>query len=79
MNLCEFKDMFGTPKKGIHSVRIYDIAIIDVILTVVCAYIISYLSGYSFGIILIILFLLSVIMHRLFCVRTTVDRLLFSN
>lgn len=65
------------PKKGIHSIRIYDIAIIDVLLTVLAAYVISYVSGYSWLIVVSLLFLLGIILHRLFHIRTTVDRWLF--
>lgn len=75
-SLCRFKNIFGEPGKGVHSYRIFNIAIVDVLLTVLAAYIISKFTHYSFIITLIVLFLLGIISHRLFCVRTTVDNLL---
>jgi len=74
----EFKDILGKPIEGLHSYRIFDIAIIDVLLTILLAFLISYFFNYNFLIVLLILFLLSIILHRLFCVRTTIDKLLFS-
>jgi len=75
--LCKYKDIFGKPGEGVHSYRIANIAIVDVILTVLAAYLISYATSSNFYIILLILFALGIILHRLFCVRTTIDKLLF--
>ena len=76
--LCEYKDILGKPNEGIHSYRIFDIAIFDVGLTVLAAFIIKYLyPDYQLIYILIILFVLGIIVHRIFCVRTTIDKLLF--
>ena len=83
MYLCKFKNIFGEVGTGLHSIRLFNIAIIDVLLTIIGAYIIShYLIIYldktwNFSIILLGLFILGIILHRLFCVRTTIDRLLF--
>ena len=74
----EFKDILGKPGEGLHSYRLFDIAIIDVLLTILLAFLISYIFNFSFLIVLLILFLLGMILHRLFCVRTTIDKLLFS-
>lgn len=76
--LCKYKDIFGKVGQGVHSYRIFNIAIVDVLLTLLGAFIIHLLlPKYSFLYILIILFVLGIILHRLFCVRTTVDKLLF--
>ena len=76
-SLCPYKNALGIPGKGIHSYRIFNIAIMDVLMTVIGALVISYLSGWNFGWTLLGLFLLGIILHRLFCVRTTIDKLLF--
>jgi hypothetical protein len=77
--LCEYKDLFGKVGQGVHSYRIFDIAIVDVLLTILGAFIIHlFLPKYSFLYILILLFITGIILHRLFCVRTTIDKLLFS-
>lgn len=77
MNLCIYKDILGEVNKGVHSYRLYDIAIIDVIMTLIFSYIINIITTINLYKIIIILFILGIIMHRLFCVRTTIDKLLF--
>ena len=75
---CPYKNIFGEVNKGIHSFRFLNVAVVDVLLTIVGAYLVSKLfQVYSFRNTAIILFLLGIILHRLFCVRTTIDKLLF--
>lgn len=75
---CKYKNIFGKEKKGIHSYRFLDIAIVDVIMTIFAAYILhTFIPKINFFIILVSLFLLGIVMHRLFCVRTTIDKILF--
>lgn len=78
MNLCKYKNALGVPEKGIHSYRLFGVAIMDVIMTIIGAYIISYFFNYNFIYTLVILFALGIILHRLFCVKTTIDKLLFN-
>lgn len=80
--LCFYKNILGKPREGIHSYRIFNIAIVDVELTILGAFIIYFLLNfygikYNYYIILIFLFLLGIILHRIFCVRTSIDKLLF--
>lgn len=83
MNLCQYSNILGRPKEGIHSYRVFDVAIVDVIFTLIGAYLIQMAMNKFFGwevnyfIYLFGLFLLSIVCHRLFCVRTKVDKLLF--
>lgn len=79
MNLCDYKDLFGEPNTGLHTYRIFDIAIVDVLSTIAGAYVISWMFSYSFIVIFILLIVVSIILHRAFCVRTTVDKWLFKN
>lgn len=79
MNLCKYKNIFGEPGKGAHQYRIFNIAIVDFTLTVLLAYVISYFSGISLMHVIPGTFLLGIVLHRLFCVRTTVDKILFPN
>lgn len=76
--LCNLRNMFGPPGTGVHSIRLFDIAIIDVILTLIFAIIFAKITKLNIIMVTIILFLLSIVMHRIFCVRTTVDKMLFS-
>ena len=76
--LCKYKDMFGKVGKGLHSYRILNIAIVDVLLTIIIAFIINLLfPTYKFIYILVLLFITGIILHRIFCVKTTIDILLF--
>lgn len=77
MSLCKYKNLFGKVDEGVHSYRIFGVAIVDTLLTILAAFVISFLTKFSFLYTMIILFLSGIILHRLFCVRTTVDKLLF--
>ena len=77
MTSCKYRYLFGKPGKGIHSYRIFNIAIVDVILTILGGLLISHFTKISYFLTIGGLFLLGVILHRLFCVRTTIDKLLF--
>ena len=77
---CKYKNIFGQPNKGVHLYRIFNIAIVDVVCTFILEYIIFIILGqkYKYWIILIILFIIGIICHRLFCVKTTIDKFLFN-
>ncbi len=79
INLCKYSDIFGKVKEGIHSYRIFDIAVLDVLLTVITAYIVHkyFFENYSFIYILLGIFIIGIISHRIFCMRTTIDKMLF--
>ena len=79
VNLCKYKNALGEPKKGIHSYRFLGVSIMDVLMTLAGAAIISYFSGYPFLYVAVFLFILGIALHRLFCVRTTIDKALFPN
>lgn len=76
-SLCKYKDIFGKPGEGVHSYRIFNIAIVDAALTIIVAYIISKIFQTSVWMTIIVLFMLGIILHYLFCVRTTINQLLF--
>ena len=77
MNLCKYKNSLGSPNKGIHKYRLYNIAIIDVILTIIGGFFLSKYFNIKFYKITLFLFILGIFLHRLFCVRTTIDKLIF--
>ena len=79
LNLCEYKNIFGKPNTGLHKYRFLKIAIVDLLLTILFAYGISWFYEYPFLPTLGIFFLIGIFVHRLFCVRTTLDKLLFPN
>jgi hypothetical protein len=77
MNLCKYKNALGVPGKGVHSYRIFNISVVDVLLTIIGAWIIAKIFNWPFLATLIGLFLLGIILHKIFCVKTTIDKLLF--
>jgi hypothetical protein len=77
MNLCPYKYILGIPGKGIHQYRFFGIAIADTVMTILGAAILSYLFKWSFWLTLILFFLLGEFLHYIFCVPTTVMKLLF--
>ena len=76
-NLCNYKAIFGEPNKGVHAIRVMNIAIVDVVMTVIGACLISRWSGWSFMYCLVGLFIAGIVMHRLFCVETTINKFIF--
>ena len=78
--LCKYKNIFGKVGEGLHSYRLFNIAIVDVISTIFVAYLLKIyiFPQRSFLKITIILFLLGIILHRIFCVKTTLDKMIFS-
>ena len=75
--LCKYKDALGVPNKGIHSYRLFGVAIVDVVMTFIGALIISFFSRWNYWYVLISLFGLGIFLHHIFCVRTTVEKYLF--
>jgi hypothetical protein len=75
--LCKYKDIFGKPNTGIHSYRIFNLAVMDIAQTILAGILFSWYFKWNIWITLGGLFLLGIVVHRLFCVRTTVDKFLF--
>jgi hypothetical protein len=77
MSACDYKDVFGKPNTGVHSYRLFNIAIVDVIMTIVVGIILSRIFHVNMYASIFCLFIAGIILHRVFCVKTTVDVLLF--
>ena len=76
--LCQYSTILGEVGKGIHSYRILNIAIVDVLLTVLLAYVVHlFMPNTNFFLVLLSMFILGIVVHKIFCVRTTVDKLIF--
>jgi hypothetical protein len=76
---CKYSEIFGKVGEGPHSFRLFNIAVVDVILTIIGAFLIHrfLLPQYQFLYVLVALFALGIAMHHFFCVRTTIDKMLF--
>jgi hypothetical protein len=77
ISICPYKFILGKPTEGVRSYRIFNISTIDVICTIIGGYFISKYLNIDIKEVLIVLFLLGIIVHRIFCVETTIDKLLF--
>ena len=74
---CKHRDIFGKPGEGVHSYRFMGIALVDALLTVIVAFYVSKKYTVSFVKTLIVFFIAGVIVHRLFCVNTTINVAIF--
>ena len=75
--LCKYRDVLGKPNEGIHSIRVFDIAIMDLAFTVLAAAVITLLFKWPFLPVLAVVLVIGIFMHRLFCVNTTVNKMIF--
>lgn len=70
--LCAYKNYFGAPRTGLHQYRLFDIALVDVIATLVLARLISSKHWLVVGGLLVAI---SIPIHKAFCVDSTLTRL----
>ena len=71
MSLCRYKDIFGEPNTGLHSYRIGGMAAVDLAFTFAGAVLIGNWMEKNIIAVFIFLIILSIAMHWLFCVPTT--------
>ena len=69
--------MFGKEREGVHSFRLLDVAIVDVVGTMCIAVVLSWLTGLHIGVSIILMFLLGIVSHKVFCVNTKINVALF--
>ena len=74
-----FDKTIGVPNVGIHSYRIFNIAYMDVIVVLLGSIWIAWIMNWSYIKTIVGMFILGIIVHRMFCVRTAVDKFLFPN
>tara|TARA_E500000331_G_C17052085_1_gene624415 strand:+ start:324 stop:566 length:243 start_codon:yes stop_codon:yes gene_type:complete len=76
---CKYKNIFGKPNEGLRKYRILDISLIDLILTILLGKAIQFYLIPEVNIYLILFwcFFSGILLHRVFCVRTTIDKFLF--
>jgi hypothetical protein len=78
--LCKYKDVIGAPNTGLHKrFRLFDIAMFDVVSVLIGGIVLGYVMKWNIPITIAGVFLLGIVLHRAFCVRTTVDKWLFPN
>ncbi len=73
---CPFKDIFGKPGEGVHQYRIFGIAAVDMISTILGAFLISWKTNNNFLVVFTVLFIIGEILHWVFCVDTAVIKMI---
>ena len=73
---CKYKDIFGIPGKGFHSLRLMDVALGDYIGTILLAILMSHVTKYPLVLTTIFMFILGLLLHILFCVPTSASKFL---
>ena len=78
MSLCQYQNMLGTPGVDFHNHFGFGFAILDLIATIIIAYLITKNTKYkSFPKVFGGLMLIAITLHKIFCVDTTLNRMLF--
>lgn len=75
---CNHKNIFGLPKKGFHEERLFGFARNDIIGTIIISYFISKILKITLLNSLLYCLLFAIIIHKLFCVDTALNSLLFN-
>lgn len=79
--LCEsglkktLDDAIGVPNVGIHSYRIFNIAYVDVIVVLLGSILLAWAMKWNYLKTIVGMFILGIIVHQLFCVKTTLGKL----
>ncbi len=73
----KFADIFGLPNTGVHKYRLFGIAIVDLIFTILFAIILYYVFKINIIVSILILLLLGIILHRIFRVNTAANLYIF--
>jgi len=77
--LEKHSDMFGKPNTGVHKHRFMNLAIVDVVATILVGWLVSYIYKLNPVYVISLFFIVGIILHAVFNVRTTVDKILFPN
>lgn len=72
-DFCKYRHIFGIEGQGAHSYRLFNIAIVDFVGTIILGIILSKITHINIYISIIIMFLLGILLHKLFCVKSTVN------
>jgi hypothetical protein len=77
--LCEYRNALGKPGEGFHKDRLFGLAANDLIGTVILIIVIAVLSGWNVIMVGMVVTVLTVIVHRVFCVNTELNKKIFGN
>jgi len=74
--LCKYKDLFGISGKGVHAYRFLDTAVVDYLGTILLAAILTKYTRIPLVLSTILMFIIGIVLHVLFCVPTGATRYL---
>jgi hypothetical protein len=78
VDLCKYKDALGKAGSDEYT-RILTVRVMDIVTLIAGSYLIAYMFDFSFWKTIFVIFIIGIIAHRMFCVRTAVDKMLFPN
>ena len=82
MGLCKYQDILGIPREGIHSYRVFDVPIVDYLLTFFLTIGISFIPSIKTFIpnlltrlllVFSVLMIVAGLLHTLFCVKSNLS------
>jgi len=73
---CPYKYLFGIPGKGVHAYRFMDTAIVDYVGTIVLAALLTKFTQLPLVLSTILMFIIGILLHVVFCVPTGATRYL---
>ncbi len=73
-NLCQYRNIFGKPNEGIHKTRFLGLAAFDLLGTIILIFCISYYWQTGLLATTIIVSIVTIILHYLFCVPTAFNK-----
>jgi hypothetical protein len=73
---CPYANILGRPRTGVHSIRVLDFAIVDVLMTLLLALVSFAILRVSLFPLIILWFAIGILMHALFGVQTQLFTLL---
>jgi hypothetical protein len=77
MMFCKYRHIFGEERKTFHSLRVLDVAVGDFVGTIIIGVLIAYVFQINTLITCFGLFVVAIFLHRLFCVNTKINTILF--
>lgn len=75
--LCQYRDALGKPGEGFHKDRLFGLAANDLIGTIILIVIIALVSGWNVLMVGLVVTVITVLMHRAFCVNTELNKKIF--
>ena len=67
---CPYANIFGKPKTGVHSIRLFDFAVVDTVLTVIAAFVTAKAFHINIWVSLFVWFFTGEVLHYIFGVRS---------